>query len=190
MDGMQDLARKTTDGIGRLVPRQPVPGLSVQTLSGAEWTLSAQTPERFTMVVFYRGFHCAVCQTYLRELDRLKPEFDQRGIGVFAVSSDTRERAEMSQAKWGLPSLDLGFGLPIPVARSWGLYVSSSRGKATNGVEEPATFSEPGLFVVRPDGTLYWAATQTMPFSRPHFAEMVQAFDMVHKIDYPARGEL
>jgi hypothetical protein len=28
-----------------------------------------------------------------------------------------------------------------------------------------------------------------MPFARPHFNEMLQAFDFIHKLDYPARGE-
>jgi hypothetical protein len=28
-----------------------------------------------------------------------------------------------------------------------------------------------------------------MPFARPHFNEMVQAFDLVQRVDYPARGE-
>jgi peroxiredoxin len=174
---------------GRPMPRQNVPGLRVPTLQGGIWDLGQRRPERFTLLVAYRGFHCAVCQTYLRELERMLPEFATRGIEVFAVSSDTRERAEMSKEKWGLPSLEIGYDLPIPVARAWGLYVSSSRGRATNGVEEPAIFSEPGVFVIRPDQTLYWASVQTMPFSRPHFSEMLQAFDLIHKIDYPARGE-
>lgn len=52
-----------------------------------------------------------------------------------------------------------------------------------------ALFSEPGLFLVRPDGTLYWGSTQTMPFARPHFDEILGALDFVAKNDYPARGE-
>lgn len=42
---------------------------------------------------------------------------------------------------------------------------------------------------VRPDGTLYWGSTQTMPFARPHFDEILGALDFVAKNDYPARGE-
>jgi hypothetical protein len=83
----------------------------------------------------------------------------------------------------------MAHSLPIPVARQWGLYVSTSRGRSTSGIEEPPVFSEPGVFVVKPDGTLYWASVQTMPFARPHFAEMIQAFDLVQRVDYPARGE-
>jgi hypothetical protein len=31
-------------------------------------------------------------------------------------------------------------------------------------------------------------STKTMPFARPHFAEMIQAFDLVQRVEYPARG--
>ncbi len=174
----------------RLMPRKAVPALSVRTLSGAIWTLSERRPERFSLIVFYRGYHCPICRTYVGELDRLLPELHARGVDVLAVSSDGRERAELARKEWGLKNLDLGYGLDLAAAREWGLYVSTARGKTSAGIEEPERFSEPGLFLVRPDGTLYWAAVQTMPFARPHFRDVLAGLDFVIKVDYPARGEL
>jgi peroxiredoxin len=171
------------------VPRQPVPMLVVNTLSGQRWTLADQTPERFTMVVFYRGFHCPVCRTYITELDKLLDDYAQRGVNVAAISSDTDERARATKETWGLQNLDIGYGLDLEVARQWGLYISSGRGTTSIGIEEPAVFSEPGIFLVRTDGTLYWASVQTMPFARPHFKEVLAGLDFVIKNDYPARGE-
>ena len=81
-------------------------------------------------------------------------------------------------------------GSTLAAARDWGLFISSSRGKTSAGIEEPAQFSEPGVFLVRPDGTLYWSAIQTMPFARPHFRELLSAVDFVIAKDYPARGEV
>lgn len=86
-------------------------------------------------------------------------------------------------------SLRMGYGLPLATARAWGLYLSTSRGKTSIGIEEPALFSEPGVFLVRPDRTLYWLSVQSMPFARPNFDELVQALDFVIKNAYPARGE-
>jgi hypothetical protein len=86
--------------------------------------------------------------------------------------------------------LRLGYGVELATARQWGLYVSSGRGTTSAGVEEPAFFSEPGLFLVRADGTLYFASVQTMPFARPHFADVLSALDFVIAKDYPARGEV
>ena len=82
-----------------------------------------------------------------------------------------------------------GFGLSLTKAREWGLYISTSRGKTSIGIEEPALFSEPGLFLVTPEQTLFYASVQTMPFVRPHFSELLAALDFVIAHDYPARGE-
>lgn len=176
--------------MSKLYPRQAVPALAVETVFGARWALSEQKPERFTLAVFYRGLHCPICRGYIGELDRSHDEFHKRGIGVIAISSDVRERAAQAKETWGISKLTIGYGLGLDVARQWGLYVSSSRGKTSAGVEEPAQFSEPGVFLIRSDGALYWSSVQTMPFARPGFKEMLGAIDFIIKNDYPARGEV
>lgn len=173
----------------KLVPRQPVPALQVPTIEHGDWDLAAQTPARFTMILVYRGLHCPICRGYLKELQSLLGEFAARGVTVLAVSTDDAERAQATHAQWGLSGLPLGYGLPIDSARAWGLYISTSRGKTSLGIEEPARFAEPGLFLVRPDRTLYAAAVNTMPFARPHFKDVLTALDFIVKNDYPARGE-
>ena len=85
--------------------------------------------------------------------------------------------------------LRFGYDLSLDKAREWGLYISISRGKTSIGIEEPALFSEPGLFMVTPQQTLCYGSVQTMPFVCPHFKELVGALDFVIKNDYPARGE-
>ena len=77
----------------------------------------------------------------------------------------------------------------MSVAQQRGLYISASRGKTSIGIEEPTLFSKPGVFLIRPDYTVYWLSVQSMPFARPNFAEMVQALDFVIKNGYPAQGE-
>ena len=57
------------------------------------------------------------------------------------------------------------------------------------GIEEPSLFAEPGLFLVKPDATLYWGSVSTMPFARPHFADIGGAIDFAVSKNYPARGE-
>jgi len=172
-----------------LIPRQKIPPLSVETLNHGHFDLAKDGAERFTLVVFYRGLHCPICATYLKELERLTPDFAERGVKTIAISSDPKDRAAAMAEKVGGGNLRYGYGLPLGVAREWGLTISTSRGKTSIGIEEPALFSEPGVFLVRADGTLYFASVQTMPFVRPHFAEMVKALDFVIEKDYPARGE-
>ncbi|MDQ6618826.1 MAG: AhpC/TSA family protein [Pseudomonadota bacterium] len=172
-----------------LLPRQPVPELGVPTLAGTPWSLANATPQRFSLVVFYRGLHCPICATYVAELDKVVPDLASRGVEAIAVSSDTEARARESQTKWGLKQTAIGHSLTIGAARSWGLYISTSRGKTSTGIEEPALFNEPGVFLVRPDRTLYWASVQSMPFARPHFREILSALDFAIEKNYPARGE-
>jgi peroxiredoxin len=173
-----------------LLPRRPVPDLEIATLAGRSWHLVEQHPETFTMLVFYRGLHCPICGRYLKDLDNRLSQFEAKGVKVLALSSDTEERARQAWTDWRLEHLTLGYGLPLAKAREYGLYVSSGRGLTSAGVEEPAQFSEPGLFLLRPDRTLYFGAVQTMPFARPNFAEILQALDFVLAKDYPARGEV
>lgn len=172
-----------------LTPRKPVPMLKVVTLAHGAFDLAAEKPQHFTLVVFYRGLHCPICTKYLLELGRLLPEFEKRGLGVVAISGDTQERAQAMADKLSAPNLRVGYAMSLASAREWGLSISTSRGVTSIGIEEPALFAEPGLFIMRPDQTLYYAAVQTMPFARPHFDELVGAIDFAIAKDYPARGE-
>lgn len=173
-----------------LIPRQPVPELELPLVGGGTWKLSEQSPETFTMVVFYRGLHCPICKGYLGELEKLIDDFRDKGVEVVAVSSDGRERAEQAAQDWGLEKTPIAYDLDLDAARAWGLYISSGIGKSSVGVDEPNLFSEPGLFMIKPDGTLYFGTTQTMPFARPKFADVLWATGFVLEKDYPARGEV
>jgi peroxiredoxin len=123
------------------------------------------------------------------ELEALVPDFDQRGVRVVAISSDSADRAKSMAEKINASKLSIGYDLSLASAREWGLYISASKGKTSIGIEEPALFSEPGIFIVRPDATLYYASTQTMPFARPSFRDLLAAIDFAINKDYPARGE-
>jgi peroxiredoxin len=172
-----------------LFPRQTAPELVIDTLDHGSFDLTSEVPERMTLICFYRGLHCPTCAMYLKELERLTPEFAERGITTIAISSDSESRAREMQKKVGANSLRFGYGLSLSEARKWGLYISTSRGKSSIRVEEPEMFSEPGLFLLRPDRTIYYLSVQSMPFVRPNFKELLQALDFAIQHDYPARGE-
>lgn len=172
-----------------LMPRQKIPDLSVATLDHGNFDLASDASERGTVICFYRGLHCPICATYLTELEKRVDDFAERGVKTIGISSDDEERTRAMADKIGASKLRLGYGLSLAKAREWGLYISTSRGKTSIGVEEPALFSEPGLFMVTPQQTLYYGSVQTMPFVRPHFSELVSALDFAIAKEYPARGE-
>ena len=111
-------------------------------------------------------------------------DFEERGIQVVAVSSNTEELAKRTVADWHIERLTVGFGLGLQDAERWGLFVSSAASDA-----EPETFTEPGIFMIRTDGTLYSSIVQTMPFSRPPGSTLLKTLEWVIQNDYPARGE-
>lgn len=173
-----------------LRPRRPVPELTVPVVGGANWTLGEDQPRNFTMVVFYRGFHCPICSRYLADLASKVDDFAERGVDVIAISTDDRERADRTREEWRVDGLRIGYGLSLDQAREWGLFISTSRGTTSTGIVEPDHFAEPATYLIRPDGTLYFGSVQTMPFARPSFREILGAVDFVLANDYPARGEV
>jgi peroxiredoxin len=174
----------STSPRGGIKPREHAPELAVDLVGGGRWRLDGQQPETFTMVVFYRGLHCPVCRAQLSELNRRLDELAARGITAIAISGDTHERARKTVAEWHLDRLTVGYGLSEETARAFGLFLS----RAIKD-DEPALFSEAGLFLIRPDGTVYYAAINSMPLGRPRLDDVIAAIDYAAKADYPARGE-
>ena len=167
----------------RVKPRTPAPRLEVETLDVGTWRLADEWG--WTMVEFYRGLHCPGCEAYLRDMDRHVDEFRGIGVALIAVSGDTRERAQRAKEDWGLDKLRLGYGLDVETMQAWDLYIS----KAISD-DEPEVFSEPGLYVVKPDGSIYYAAINSMTFGRPRMSELLKALQVKIQQDAPARGEV
>jgi peroxiredoxin len=172
------------------LPRQLAPAQSIALVGGGRYELSSTTAARFRLLVFYRGLHCPLCRLHLRDLAAKAGAFAERGVEVIALSCDSPERAATARSEWGLEALSIGYGLTPAEARAWGLYLSQGRGATSKGLEEPAVFAEPGLFVLRADRTLQLSIVQSTPFARPAFVDVIRAIDFVIARDYPPRGEL
>jgi len=164
-------------------PTDKLPGLEVATVGGGTWKLAEQKPETFTIVEFYRGLHCPRCKVHLLDLDHKVARFEERGCGVIAISMDTQARAEQAKNDWGIGALTIGYGLSEEKAREWELFISTPIAE-----KEPYNFCEPGMFLIRPDGTLFSKVIHTTPFHRHHFADVLEAIDMIRARNYPPRG--
>jgi len=172
-----------------ITPRKEVPDFSVTLMDGSTWKLSDQNPENFTMIVAYRGLHCPLCKMYLSKLNKIAEGLAERGVTLLVTSSDTQDRAQKAIEEWETDKLTMSYGLSIEDARNLGLFVSHGIGTTSIGIEEPEIFAEPGLLMVRPDQTLYFADIQTMPFLRPDLTGLLANLDFILSKGYPARGE-
>lgn len=166
----------------KLMPDTQAPALSLPLVGGGTWTLSGRAPEAFSMIVVYRGLHCPVCETYLGKLQTVASDFAAKGVDLIAISMDPVDRAEKAKADWGLSDVPVAYGLTEDVARSWGLWISSTIKEAETDV-----FAEPGTFWVRPDGRLYLIDIATMPFARPDLEILLSKVGAMGN-GYPARG--
>lgn len=164
------------------MPGTPAPSLSLPLAGGGSYTLADQTPGAATMVIFYRGLHCPVCETYLGKVKEKAAAFAEAGMPIVLVSMDGQERAEKAKADWGLDDIPVAYGLSEAQARDWGLYISTSIKEV-----EPHVFSEPGTFWVLPDGALYLIDIASMPFARPDLDILLSKVVAIGN-GYPARG--
>lgn len=170
-----------------LTPTQTAPALSLPvTLGGTtdDLDLGTGADGRFTLVVFFRGLHCPVCRTQLGEIDSRLDDLREAGVGrVLAVSMESPERSAKVVDRWDLDELPIAHSLSEADARAWGLFVSTGIND-----KEPATFTEPGLFVLDSDGSVFWSNVSSMPFGRPALGDVIAGLQFVQKTGYPARG--
>jgi len=166
-----------------LVPGRPVPKLAVPLAGGGAFELSEEKPDHFTLVVFYRGLHCPICQEILSDLESRIETFSKMGVGAIAISADAEPEASRSRGEWKIEKLRIGYGLDEKTARAWGLFVSSAALP-----QEPERFFEPALFLVRPNGTLYGSSVNSMPFARASLADLETALPVIIQTQHPPRG--
>lgn len=145
--------------------------------------LGGEPPERYRLIVVYRGQHCPLCQKQLETIADSLEMFRDRKIEVIAVSCDDHEKAEQSCKEWDIEGVPLAYGLPIEEAQRWGLYVSTAIKDA-----EPHLFSEPGMFLINREGEIQAIWIQSVPFARPRIEDVLDAVDFIEKESYPPRG--
>lgn len=146
-------------------------------VGGDDFRLADSSPRLFTMLVFNRGLHCPVCRAQLSELD-------ERGIDIVSVSGEDEARASRMRDEWKVARVPLAYGLSEAQMREWGLFVS--RGIKD---DEPAVFNEPGLFLISPDGSVYYESILSMPVGRPRLDDLLGGIDFWTANDYPVRGD-
>ena len=164
------------------LPGTQAPALSLPLAGGGTYDLASESPAAATMVIFYRGLHCPVCETYLGKVVDKAAAFAEAGMPIVLVSMDGEDRAVKAKADWGLADLPVAYGLTEDQARAWGLYISTSIKEA-----ETPVFCEPGTFWVKPDGTLYLIDIASMPFARPDVDILLSRVVAIGN-GYPPRG--
>jgi peroxiredoxin len=161
----------------------PFPSLPVATVGGSTVDVASQSGWR--MLVVYRGKHCPLCKKYFKTLDGVLDDLGAAGVTMLTVSADPKEKAEADVATegWRFP---VGYGLSMEQMRTLGLYISEPR--SPHETDRP--FSEPGLFVINPEGRVQITDISNAPFARPDLAAILNGIKLIKERSYPIRGTL
>ncbi|MGB6230517.1 MAG: redoxin domain-containing protein [Litorimonas sp.] len=166
-----------------ITPKSRIPQFEVSLLGGATFSSEDLTPEHFQIIVVYRGVHCPKCRAQLKAIDPMVADIRADGHDIVALSMDSEDRAKRAETEWELEELPIGYGLSLNDAKELGLFISDAISDA-----EPAHFSEPAIFVLYNDGSLYAEIVQNTPFGRPDMDDLVKGLNYAVKNDYPVRG--
>lgn len=156
--------------------------MSFPKLGGGEVTVGG-TRENWTLFVVYRGKHCPRCKRYLNILNEMQSKWHDAGFDIAVVSADPEEKAKADMAEFGW-DFDLGYGLTEDQMATLGLYVT----EPLSDSETDRRFAEPGIFVIRPDGSLFLIAISNGPAARPELSELLDGMIFSKVNDRPARG--
>jgi len=147
-------------------------------------TLEMAVPSgKWQLIVVYRGKHCGRCKKYLNSLQVMQTAWNDAGFDIIAVSADSREKAQMDVAEFGW-TFPLACELAESEMKKLGVYISDP----LSPDEADGRFSEPAVFVLRPDGAVQIAALSNGPAARPDLAELLDGMIFTIKNDRPARG--
>lgn len=167
----------------KLAPASAFPEIILPKVGGGE--LAPSTQDGWRMVVVYRGKHCPLCEKYLDTLNDLQSDYKESGIGIMAISADSKDKAEAQVSSQDL-AFDVGYDFSPAQMNQLGLYVSAPR--SVKETDRP--FAEPALFVINPDNKLQIIDVSNAPFARPDLAALLNGLKFVQKEDYPIRGTL
>ena len=156
--------------------------LTLPSVEGGGSITIGQPKERWTMLFVYRGRHCPRCKRFLNKLNEALSDWEDV-LDVVVVSADTQEKALADKEEFGW-KFELCHGLTEQQMRSLGLYVSDPLSEA----ETTGLFAEPGVFGIRPDGTLMLVDISNGPAARPDLVELLDGMKFNIENNRPARG--
>lgn len=161
---------------------QALPAVTVSLLDGTFVDLPG-ADDRWTLFIVYRGKHCGRCTKYLNGLEQTQGEWRDAGFDIVVTSADPKEKTEANVAEHGW-TFPMGHSLVEADMRRLGLYVSDP----LTPEENDRRFAEPGVYVLRDDGSIQIAAISNGPSARPDLAELLDGMIFTIKNAKPARG--
>lgn len=139
----------------KLKPGDKVPNFTLKDLQGRAFTLYEHLNNLKTLLIFYRGEWCLICNIYLANLQQRATEFKENDTQIIAISTDTSSDAATLQKRAGL-SFKVLPELSQDIIEAYDLFYN-----------EKFRHSEPAIFILLPDGTIAYEAIISGTLGRP-----------------------
>jgi peroxiredoxin (alkyl hydroperoxide reductase subunit C) len=138
-----------------LAPGTAVPEFTLKRADGTPFTRDDLLGTT-TVLVFYPFAFSSVCTDQLSLYDGVREQLADRGVALYAVSTDASPAQAAFQAQLGIGIEQLSdFEPKGATARAFGAYF------------EPAGMTNRGLVVVGPDGVVTWSHLASSPGELP-----------------------
>jgi peroxiredoxin len=164
------------------VSGEAIAQMSFSKLGGGTLSIGG-SDDKWTLFIVYRGKHCGRCKKYFAILEGMKKDWENAGFRIVTVSADTEDKAKSDVEEFGW-TFDVGYGLTEEQMQALNVYISDP----LTPDETDRRFAEPGVFCIRPDGTIQIAAISNGPAARPDLAELLDGMIFTIEHDKPARG--
>ena len=126
---------------------------------------------KMLMIITYRHRNCGKCTDHLNDLSKFRQRLLDINVDLAAVSCGSKEDLQdhLTRLEVNFP---LYYGLKLEQARNLGLHISPPE---PTKVEHE--FSEPGLFVIYPNGQLGMVSISNNPILRPDLNMLVSTLE-------------
>lgn len=153
----------------KLQPGDEAPDLTLPTMDGSQFTLSDHWNRGATVLAFYRGDFCPVCNMYLHSLQERVSQFHQVGAQIVAISVDQPDLAQHTVER---------HQLAFPV-------LSDPERRAVHAYDvvynEREGHAEPAIFVINSDGTIFYESIVSGPLGRPAPDDLLRIVHMANR---------
>jgi len=166
-----------------LKPADPFPSIKLSMVSGDTRVL-ADNAGRWTLFIVYRGDHCPRCKAYVAHLHELAAAYNAREVDIVLGSMDPEPVAKrtIEQNAWTLP---VAFGLSEDECRQLSMYITAHE---SGSEREGKNYSEPGLYLINPEGLTQVIATSNSPSVRPDLDVVLDGIIGTQDRNLPIRG--
>lgn len=164
-------------------PADPFPPIAFNMMSGGAERV-ADSLGKWVMLIVYRGDHCPRCKTYIARLHELEDAYSARGVEIRLATMDPEHIVSrtIDENKWTLP---VAHSLSVEECQQLSLYLTDHE-PDSELVGKP--YSEPGLYLINPEGLTQVIATSNSPSVRPDLEVVLDGIIGTQERNLPIRG--